>query len=86
MPGQPQLRESALLYRPDDPDVPVTMVRLEQQTDGAGLWVVLLNSPAAAPTRRSEHPDEQSARNELERLYAEGRQYGQWKIRAVDPY
>lgn len=42
---------------------------------------VLLNSPADTPTQRAEHPDEQSARAELERLYAEGRAYGQWKIR-----
>ncbi|MFG2109468.1 hypothetical protein [Micromonospora chersina] len=66
MPGQPQLRESA---------------RLEQRMDGSGVWGVLLNSPAGTPTQRAEHPDEQSARAELERLYAEGRTYGEWKVR-----
>jgi hypothetical protein len=50
------------------------------------VWVVLLNSPADTPTQRAEHPDEQSARVELERLYADGRQYGEWEIRQAEPY
>ncbi|MEU8297650.1 hypothetical protein AB0C04_10220 [Micromonospora sp. NPDC048909] len=41
------------------------------------MWDVLLNSPADTPTQRAEHADEQSARAEMERLYAEGRAYGE---------
>ncbi|MEU5950525.1 hypothetical protein ABZ793_33990 [Micromonospora sp. NPDC047465] len=85
MPGQPQLREAARLYG-EDPDVPLAMVRLEESMDGTGRWLVLLNSPAAAPTQSAEHPDEQSARDELERLYAEGRRFGAWEIRRPEPY
>lgn len=80
MPGQPQLRESGYLYG-DDPDAALALVRLEQRMDGSGVWEVLLNSPAASPTQRAEHPDEQSARAELERVYESGRAYGEWMIR-----
>lgn len=85
MPGQPQLREAAWLYG-DDPDIPLALLRLEERMDGSGIWDVLLNSPAAAPTRRAEHPDERSARGELEQLLAEGRQYGEWRIRQAERY
>lgn len=84
MPGQPQLRESGWLYG-DDPGIPLALVRLQQRMDGSGIWDVLLNSPARAPTQSAEHPDEQSARAELGRIYAEGCQRGRWTIRRRDP-
>jgi hypothetical protein len=61
--------------------VPLALVRLLERMDGSGIWVVLLNHPAASPTETAEHPDEQSARAELDRLYAEGAQSGVWRIR-----
>lgn len=84
MPGQPQLRESGYLYG-DDPEIPLTMLRLEERVDGSGVWDVLLNSPAASPTQRGEFPDERSARAEMERLHAEGRAYGQWRVHRPSP-
>ncbi|WP_285787778.1 hypothetical protein [Micromonospora sp. NBRC 101691] len=80
MAGIPQLREAAWLYG-DDPDLPLALVRLFERMDGSDVWEVRLNYPAASPTQSVEHPDEQSAQAEVERLYAEGRQHGVWRVR-----
>ena len=79
MAGQPQLRESAVLYG-SDPYVPEAMVRLEERMDGTG-WLLHVNHPAREPTVTTEHPDPRSARAHLERVYAAGRELGRWEIR-----
>ncbi|MGI5144780.1 hypothetical protein ACQEVC_45435 [Plantactinospora sp. CA-294935] len=59
MPGIPQLREAARLYSPDGRLL--AMVRLEQRMDGSGIWVVLVNDPAKAPTEHGEFTTEAAA-------------------------
>lgn len=83
--GFPQLREAGWLYGDDDPCLPLALVRLFERTDGTG-WEIKLNDPASGPTREVVHPDEQSARAELARIYAAGEQDGQWRIRQPDAY
>ncbi|MFG3702371.1 hypothetical protein ACGF5C_31490 [Micromonospora sp. NPDC047620] len=85
MAGFPQVRESAWLYAPDDPDVPLAHVRLEERMDGAG-WDLYLSDPASAPSQHVRYPDEAGARAELERVYAAGRAAGQWRIHRHDGY
>lgn len=81
MPGQPQVREAGLLYG-DDPYVPLAMVRLGAADGRVRRLVGAAEQPGGrAPAQRAEHSDEQSARAELERVYEQGRAYGQWKIR-----
>ncbi|MFI5838030.1 hypothetical protein ACIA5A_30605 [Micromonospora sp. NPDC051300] len=72
MPGFPQVREAVWLYGPHDTFVATASLRLEEHMDGTGVWTVLLNSPASAPTQRAELPDEQAARAEMARIRAEG--------------
>lgn len=85
MAGQPQVRESAWLYAPDDPHVPLAHVRLEERMDGSG-WDLYLSDPASAPSQHVRYPDEAGARAELARVYAAGRADGQWRIRQPDGY
>lgn len=79
MAGQPQQREAGLLYG-GDPVRLLAMIRLEQQMDGSGKWLIYLNNPAADPRQEAEFDDEDTARAELGRLYAEGRSRGRWRI------
>ncbi|MEW2442774.1 hypothetical protein [Micromonospora marina] len=86
MPGQPQPRESGRLYGPEDPDVALAMVRLEECRDGTGRWLVLLNRPARSRTQRYVHADQDCARAQLAEVYA-ARQDGQWwEITQPEPY
>ncbi|MFG3639072.1 hypothetical protein ACGF3C_02210 [Micromonospora sp. NPDC047762] len=84
MAGFPQLREAGWLYG-DDPYLPLALVRLFERMDGTG-WEVRLNSPAEAPATMVDRPDEASARAELERVYADGEQYGRWRKRQPDAF
>ncbi|MEU6204604.1 hypothetical protein ABZ814_13565 [Micromonospora musae] len=84
MSGFPQLREAGWLYG-DDPYLPLALVRLFERTDGTG-WEIKLNDPASGTTVEVTHPDEQSARAELARIYAEGERSGRWRIRQPDAY
>lgn len=86
MAGQPQLRESALLYAPGDQLAPLAMLRLEERMDGSGMWDLYLNDPASGPRQHAEHPNEASARAELERVYEAGRADGEWRIHRPEPY
>ncbi|WP_229402018.1 hypothetical protein [Micromonospora okii] len=79
MAGLPQVRESAWLYAPGDPHVPLAHVRLEERMDGSG-WDIYVADPATGPTQHVRWPDEAGARAELERVYAAGRADGQWRI------
>jgi hypothetical protein len=93
MPGQPQLREHAWLYLPGD-DLPAASVRVEQRMDGSGMWVVLHNLPAEAPTVRSEHPNRDTAlaeaqriRDRIDSLYRQQHGItGHWAIHTRDTY
>ncbi|WP_341719921.1 hypothetical protein QQG74_09545 [Micromonospora sp. FIMYZ51] len=67
MPGQPQLREVSWLYLTGD-TIPAALIRVEQHMDGSGVWVVLHNAPASAPTVRTEHDSEHDARSEARRI------------------
>ncbi|MFI6238328.1 hypothetical protein ACIBEF_00450 [Micromonospora sp. NPDC050795] len=82
MAGFPQLREAGWLYG-DDPYLPLALVRLFERMDGTG-WEVWLdvNHPREGekPLTVVEHPDEESARAELARLYSTG----EWRIRQPD--
>ncbi|MFI6228867.1 hypothetical protein ACIBCR_16310 [Micromonospora echinospora] len=77
-----QLREAGRLYGPDG--VLLAMVRLLEHRDGSDRWEIRLNDPAPSATRTAVHPDEASARAELDRLYAEGGRDGEWTIRRLD--
>jgi len=83
MAGFPQLREAAWLQS-DDPSLPHALLRLFERVDGSGVWEVWLdvNNPQEGekPLQVVEHPDEESARAELARMYATGR----WRIRQPD--
>ncbi|MGK5737286.1 hypothetical protein [Micromonospora sp. URMC 103] len=85
MSGFPQLREAGWLYG-DDPYLPLALVRLFEYKDGSGRWEVRLsvNNPQEGeePLQVAEHPNEESARAELARLYAQGN----WRIRQPDAY
>lgn len=79
MPGIPQVREAGWLYEPSDPHVPAVHVRLEERMDGTG-WDLYLADPASGPSQHARYPDEVSARAELGRLYAAGRERGEWRV------
>ncbi|MEU4776870.1 hypothetical protein [Micromonospora sp. NPDC023633] len=84
MAGMPQLREHGWLYGPNDPHLPLAVVRLFEHRDGQ--WEIRLNDPASGPTSSAVHPDEESARAELALLYAQGEADGKWRIRQPDGY
>ena len=71
------------MYGPDDPWLPLALVRLFEHMDGSG-WELRLNDPASGPTQTVVHPTEAGARAELERVYAAGRVDGEWRIRRPD--
>lgn len=77
--GIPRVRETAWLYGADR-DIPLAHVRLEQRADDSGKWDLYLNDPAAGPTQHAEFPDEAAAREQLDRIYVEGRADGEWRI------
>ncbi|XTZ17035.1 hypothetical protein ACQSSU_06560 [Micromonospora echinospora] len=83
MAGIPQVREAAWLYAPGDDYVPAVHVRLEERMDGTG-WDVYLADPAAGPSQHARYPDEESARAVLARVYAAGRDRGEWRINRRD--
>lgn len=80
----PQVREVAWLYLPGS-DIPTAGVRLEErmsvQEPG---WDLLLNDPAREPTKRAPYADEESAREALAAIYAQGEQFGRWKVRRAE--
>ncbi|GAA3781007.1 hypothetical protein GCM10022379_54720 [Micromonospora maritima] len=81
-----QLREAGWLYGPSDPWLPLALVRLFEHRDGSGRWEVRLNSPAHEPSQVAVFDGEEPARAELGRIYADGEQDGQWRIRRPDAY
>ncbi|MGC4769190.1 hypothetical protein ACLQ25_09445 [Micromonospora sp. DT44] len=83
MAGFPQLREAGWLYG-DDPYLPLALVRLFEHVDGTGRWEVRLNAPAEAETQLAMFEGEAGARAEVARVYADGKQYGQWRVRQPD--
>ncbi|MEU8334788.1 hypothetical protein [Micromonospora tulbaghiae] len=88
MAGFSQLRESAYLYG-TDPLIPLADVRLFEHMDGTGRWEIRLNSPAHEPTQAVVFDGDDAAkeaRDELDRIYADGAQDGTWKIRKRDRY
>ncbi|MFG1776601.1 hypothetical protein ACGFIG_09250 [Micromonospora sp. NPDC049048] len=85
MAGIPQVRESAWLCAPDDPEMRLAHVRLEERMDGSG-WDLYLSDPASARSQHVRWPDEAGARAELERVYAEGRERGVWRVRRHGGY
>ncbi|PZG17815.1 hypothetical protein C1I95_14795 [Micromonospora craterilacus] len=93
MPGQPQLRESSWLYMPGD-DIPYALIRVEQRMDDSGIWDVLVNHPASAPTTRAERTDGEAAyaeavrqRDTIAGLYRDQHGVtGQWRIRRPEAY
>lgn len=87
MPGQPQLRESAVLHVLGNEYAILAMVRLEQLMDGSGRWVILLNDPAwEQEPQRVEFTDELVARAALAQVYADGEAQGVWKVSRGEPY
>lgn len=84
MSGFPQLREAGWLYG-QDPSLPLALVRLFERVDGSG-WEIRLNDPASGLTQQAEYADEQQARAELARIYAEGEKGGEWRISRPDGY
>ncbi|MFG2165504.1 hypothetical protein [Micromonospora chersina] len=87
MPGQPQLRESAVLHVVGNEYAILAMVRLEQLMDGSGRWVILLNDPAwEQESQRVEFDDEKPARAALAQVYADGEAQGVWKVNRPEPY
>lgn len=85
MAGHPQVRESAWLYAPDNPYIPLAHVRLEERMDGSG-WDVYLSDPASAPSQHVRWPDREGVRAELERIYSDGRARGEWRVHHHDNY
>lgn len=85
MPGIPQVRESAWLYEPADPHVPTAHVRLEERADGEG-WDLYLADPASGPTEHARYATESEARAVLERVYADGRKRGEWRVHRPSGY
>jgi hypothetical protein len=77
--GIPQVREAGWLYADGDDYVPAAHVRLEERTDGTG-WDVYLADPASGPSQHARYPDEDAARAELARVYAAGRDRGEWRV------
>lgn len=77
--GQPQVRESAWLYAPDDDLVPIAHMRLEERVDGSG-WDIYLADPASGPSQHVRWPDEDGARAEMAEVYEAGRTRGRWRI------
>ncbi|MEU1240027.1 hypothetical protein ABZ388_06680 [Micromonospora parva] len=89
MAGFPQLREAGWLYGESDAFVPLALIRLFEHMDGSGRWEVRLNAPASAETQTvvfDGDTSEASARSEVARVYADGEQYGQWRVRQPEAY
>ncbi|WP_422744377.1 hypothetical protein ACN27B_08790 [Micromonospora sp. WMMD754] len=89
MAGMSQLREAGWLYGPDDPWLPLALVRLFEHRDGSGRWEIRLNSPASAPSQVAVFDGDQAerdARAELARIYTDGGLDGQWRVRRPDAY
>lgn len=81
MPGQPQVREAARLYRSGDrqPRVPLVLVRLEQRMDGSGIWDLYVHDPAPARPQHAAYGSEADARAALARVYEWGAVDGEWE-------
>lgn len=85
MSGQPQLREAGRLYGPEDPDVPIAVVRLEERMDGSGLWDLYLNDPATEQRPQHWTLTEDRAWAELARVYEWGAVDGEWRKHRPKP-
>ncbi|MEU4218110.1 hypothetical protein [Actinoplanes sp. NPDC026623] len=84
--GTPQLREAGWLHPETRDTRPLLLVRLEEVIQPPG-WQLIVDVCAEPQEQiRTPYPDEPSALDALEQIYAFHRDHGSWRIHRPVPF